>query len=67
MRYYAHGGILEMANHYIVKCEGCGEVVRQCRCPSWGQSKPIMYETCEECKKKVFEELEKDGDTERNN
>lgn len=64
MRYYAHGGILEMANHYIVKCEGCGEVVRQCRCPG---PKAVTYETCEECKKKVFEELENNGDTERNN
>lgn len=52
-----------MATHYIVRCDDCDKVIRQCRCPSWGNSKPVMYETCDECKTKEKE----DGNTERDN
>ncbi len=50
-----------MAKHYIVKCDGCDSVIRQCRCPSWSRPKPTMYETCDECKKPTVVVEEDEG------
>jgi hypothetical protein len=36
--------------HYIEKCQYCGIIISQCRCPS--NDKTIKYGTCKECKEK---------------
>ena len=49
--------------HFKRECKECGRIVAQCRCPG---PKSTEYVTCDECKKKVFEELS-DGNTKRDN
>lgn len=36
--------------HYIVKCEKCGAVIAQCRCPAL--DKQIKYSICDACLKR---------------
>ena len=50
--------------HYMKVCKECEKIMEQCRCPG---PKSVTYETCEQCKIKVFEELDSNGDIERNN
>lgn len=36
-----------MSTHFVVKCDVCGAVVRQCRCPD--ANKTVSFETCHVC------------------
>ena len=41
--------------HYQVLCFKCNGVIRQCRCMD--KNKPITYEICDDCGKKVAEKV----------
>ena len=45
--------------HMIVKCIHCGTIVKQCKCET--KEKALSYASCDECRKKVLEELGPDN------
>lgn len=46
-----------MHNHQIKKCSSCDTVISQCRCMD--KNKTVIYELCEECKKKQINAMDK--------
>jgi hypothetical protein len=41
-------------NHYINQCKKCGDIISQCRCPSF--NKTITFDLCNRCKVVVFKD-----------
>jgi hypothetical protein len=46
--------------HEIIQCSECGKIIRQCRCMA--KDKPVYFEVCGDCVKKINTPEVKDND-----